>query len=414
MNLKTRVQLSLMMFFQYFIWSAWYVTMGAFLTKGLGCTDTQSGLAYGFTAFAFIISPMFTGLIADKFFDSEKIVGVLHLVGAVLLYFMSTSTSFDTFFPLMIIYMLLYAPTIALTSSIAMQLVKSPEKDFPSIRVLGTIGWIAAGLFIGFGNLDFADGISMGGFDETSSMPFFIAMGASIILGVISFALPKVAPKDKGGKVDIKTLLGLDAIGLMKNGSFRMLIISIFLIYIPMTFYFVNGSVFLGEMGITKSAALQTLGQVSEVGFMLVLPFILGRIGIKPMLIVGMIAWILRYLFYGFADGDANMWMIYVAIGLHGICYDFLFVSTQIYIDKKAPENLRSSAQALMTTATYGIGMFIGANVVGYITKSYSDPVTALHDWNPIWLIASAMVAVIVVFFVFAFKDDTKTDTAES
>ncbi len=412
MNLKIRIQLSTMMFFQYFIWSAWYVTMGAFLTKGLGCTDTQSGLAYGFTAFAFIISPIFTGLIADKFFDSEKIVGVLHLVGAVLLYFMSTSTSFDTFFPLMIIYMLLYAPTIALTSSIAMQLIENPEKDFPSIRVLGTIGWIAAGLFIGFGNLDFTNEITLSGFDETSSIPFFIASTASVVLGLLAFALPKVAPKDKGGKVDVKSLLGLDAIGLMKNGSFRMLIISIFLIYIPMTFYFTNGSVFLGEMGITKSAALQTLGQVSEVGFMLILPFILGRIGIKPMLVVGMIAWILRYLFYGYADGDANLWMIYVAIGLHGICYDFLFVSTQIYIDKKAPENLRSSAQALMTTATYGIGMFLGSNIAGAITKSYKDPVTALHNWNPIWLIASAMVAVVVVFFVFAFKDDTRTKQA--
>ena len=412
MKLKTRVQLSTMMFFQYFIWSAWYVTMGAFLTKGLGCTDTQSGLAYGFTAFAFIISPMFTGLIADKFFDSEKIVGVLHLAGAVLLYFMSKSTSFDSFFPLMIIYMLLYAPTIALTSSIAMQLIENPEKEFPSIRVLGTIGWIAAGLFIGFGNIDFTNGMELAGFDETSSTPFFIAAGASVILGLISFALPKVAPKDKGGKVDIKGLLGLDALSLMKNKSFRMLIISIFLIYIPMTFYFVNGSVFLGEMGITKSAALQTLGQVSEVGFMLILPFILGRIGIKPMLIVGMVAWILRYLFYGYADGDANMWMIYVAIGLHGICYDFLFVSTQIYIDKKAPKNLRSSAQALMTTATYGIGMFLGANIVGYITKSYKIAGTTNHDWNPIWLIASTMVAVVVIFFAFTFKDDTRGDKA--
>lgn len=405
MNFKTRFQLSSMMFFQYFIWSAWYVTMGAFLTKGLNCTDTQSGLAYGFTAFAFIISPMFTGLVADKFFDSEKIVGVLHLVGAGLLYIMSTSTSFDMFFPLLIIYMLLYAPTIALTSSIAMQLVSSPEKDFPSIRVFGTIGWIAAGLYIGFGNFS---GGEFAGFDEKGSTPFLIAAFASVVLAVISFLLPKVAPKDKGGKVDIKSLLGLDAIGLMKNKSFRMLIISIFLIYIPMTFYFVNGSVFLGELGITKSAALQTIGQVSEVGFMLILPFILTRIGIKPMLIIGMAAWILRYVFYGYADGDANMWMVFVAIGLHGICYDFLFVSTQIYVDKKAPENLRSSAQALMTTATYGIGMFIGSNVVGAITKAYLNEDGVTHNWNPIWLIAAGLVTIVVVFFAFAFKDDTR------
>lgn len=412
MNLKSRFQLSTMMFFQYFIWSAWYVTMSTFLSKGLGCDDTQVGYAYGFTAFAFIISPIFTGLVADKFFDSEKILGVLHLVGAGVLYIMSLSSSFDSFFPLMVLYMLMYAPTIALTSSIAMQQIDNPEKDFPSIRVLGTIGWIAAGLYIGYGNFDFANGFALKGFDETSSTPFLIASFASAFLGLFSFSLPKVAPKDKGGKVDIKSLLGLDAIGLMKNASFRMLIISIFLIYIPMTFYFQFGSVFLTEIGITKSAALQTLGQVSEVGFMLILPFVLGRIGIKPMLIVGMAAWVLRYVFYGYADGEENLWMVFVAIGLHGVCYDFLFVSSQIYVDKKAPENLRSSAQALMTTATYGIGMFLGANIAGAIAKSYTNPDTLLHDWNPIWLIASTMVAVVVVIFAVFFKDDTKKQEA--
>ena len=400
-----------MMFFQYFIQGAWYITMGAFLTKGLGCTDTQSGLAYGFSAFAFIISPMFTGLIADKFFDSEKIVGVLHLAGAGLLYLMSTSTSLDVFFPLLIVYMLLYAPTIALTSSIAMQLIKNPEKDFPSIRVFGTIGWIAAGLYISFGNLTDS---GFTGFEEKGPVPFLIGMGASLFLAVIAFLLPKVAPKGKGEKVDVKALLGLDAIGLLKNKSFRMLIISIFLIYIPMSFYFVNGSVFLGEIGIVKAAGLQTVGQVSEVGFMLILPFILVRLGIKPMLIVGMAAWILRYVFYGFSDAETNMWMVFAAIGLHGICYDFLFVSTQIYVDKKTPENLRSSAQALITTVTYGVGMFIGSIVVGAITKGYLNEDGVTHDWNSIWLIAAGMVAVVVVFFAFTFKDDTKGQKEES
>jgi nucleoside transporter len=294
-----------------------------------------------------------------------------------------------------------------------MQQIENPEKDFPSIRVFGTIGWIAAGLFIGYGNISFSAEEMFGGFNEKSSVTFLIAAAISVVLGLLSFTLPKTAPKDKGGKVDVKTVLGLDAIGLLKKKSFGMLIGAIFLMYVPMTFYFQFGSPFLTDVGFDKTAALQVIGQVSEVGFMLILPFILAKTGIKPMLIIGMCGWILRYVFYGFADGDANAWMVFGAIGLHGICYDFLFVSTQIYVDKMAPKHLRGSAQALMTTATYGVGMFIGAKIAGSLGHNMTTA-TGEHDWNSIWLMAAGMVAVILVIFIPLFKDDTRGQKEES
>ncbi len=396
MKITTRLQLSTMMLLQYFIWGAWYVTMSTFLSKTLHCTDVEVGSAYGFTALAFIISPFFTGLVADRFFDSEKILGVLHIVGAGLLYMMSQSTSFDVFFWLLVIYMLLYAPTIALTSSVAMQQIANPEKDFPSIRVFGTGGWIVAGLLI--------SGLSI---SEASAEPFFLAAVASLILGVFSFALPKTPPKGKGEKASLGQMLGLDALGMMKDRSFATLLISIFLIYIPMTFYFQFGNMFMNELGWENSAATQTLGQVSEVGFMLLLPFFLARFGLKTMILAGMAGWIARYLLFAYADIDANAWMVYGGIALHGVCYDFLFVSTQIYLDKKAPKNLRSSAQALMATATYGLGMFIGAYAAGFVGRQFTLE-NNLHEWNPIWLIATAGVGVIALIFLFLFKDNSK------
>ncbi len=401
MKANVRVQLSLMMFLQYFIWSSWYVTMSTFLSKSLNCTDVQIGSAYGFTAFAFIISPIFTGLIADKFFDSEKIIGVLHLVGAALLYLMSLSDGFSTFFPLLICYMLLYAPTIALTSSVAMQQSANPDKDFPSIRVLGTIGWIVAGLIIGFGGLD-----------EASSQPFLLAAIASVVLGLYSFALPNTPPKDKNEKVDIKKVFALDAIGMLKKRSFRTLIIAIFLIYIPMTFYFQFGHLFMTELSIERVAAKQTIGQVSEIGFMLALPFFLRKFGLKLILLVGMGAWVLRYVLFGYADGGDNLWMVIGGIALHGICYDFLFISTQIYVDKLAPKNLRSSAQALMATATYGIGMFVGAYAAGLVGQQFSL-VNNTHEWKPIWLIAATGVLLILIWFSFFFKDESSPQNNE-
>lgn len=395
MKISTRLQLSSMMFFEYFIQGAWYVTMGTFLSKNLHCDDSQVGSAYAFSALAFIISPFFTGLIADKFFDSEKILGVLHILGAILLYFMSQSTDFDTFFALLVVYMLLYAPTISLTSSVAIQQIANPEKDFPSIRVLGTIGWIASGLFLG----------KVLNVDEASAMPFFVAAVASLGFGLYAFSLPKTPPKGKDAKTDLKSLLGLDAISMLKDKAFATLLLSIFLIYIPITFYFQFGSMFLNELGMKNAVSTQTLGQVSEIGFMLAMPFFLARLGLKYMILVGMAAWIVRYVLFAYANMDANIFMIYGGIALHGVCYDFLFVSTQIYLDKKAPAHLRSSAQALMTSATYGLGMFLGATIAGMVGKNFTN-MDNTHTWNPIWLAAAAGAAAILVGFALLFRDE--------
>ncbi len=394
MQTSTRLRLSVMMFFEYFVQGTWYVTMATFLSKNLHCTDLEVGSAYAFTALAFIISPVFMGMIADKFFDSEKILGVLHLVGGVLLYFMSKSTDFNEFFTLLVIYMLLYAPTFALTSSIAIQQIASPEKDFPSIRVLGTIGWIAAGLFLG--KILFVD--------EASAMPFLVGSVASFALGLYSFTLPKTPPKGKNSGKDLKSMLGLDAISMLKDAGFRTLLIAIFLIYIPITFYFQFASMFLNELGMKEAVATQTLGQISEIGFMLALPFFLVRLGLKPMILIGMAAWILRYVLFAFADMESNLFMIYGGIALHGVCYDFLFVSAQIYLDKKAPVHLRSSAQALMASATYGVGMFLGAYIAGLVGGNYVNT-DNMHTWQPIWLAAAAGSALVLGLFAVFFKE---------
>jgi len=360
MPIKSRLQLSIMMFLEYFTQGAWYVTMGTFLSQSLQCSDIQISSAYGFSALAYIISPFFTGLIADRFFDSEKILGILHLLGAILLYFMSQSTDFDTFFWLLVVYMLLYAPTNALSSSVAMQQVKNPEKTFPSIRVLGTLGWIAANLLINFLGLP-----------EASAEPFYLAMISALVLGVFAFTLPKTPPKGKVENVNLQSLLGLDALRMLADRSFAILLLAVFLIYIPITFYFQFGNLFLNEIGMENSTSVQTLGQVSEIGFMLLVPFFMARLGLKYMILAGMGAWVLRYVLFAYANIDVNLWMIYSGVALHGVCYDFLFVSTQVFLDKKAPKELRNSVQALVTTMTYGLGMFIGAYVAGFVGDSY-------------------------------------------
>lgn len=386
-----------MMLLQYLIQGAWYVTMGTFLSKTLHCTDIEIGKAYGFTALAFIISPLFMGLVADRFFDSEKLLGILHLVGAILLYAMFQSATFDHFFGLLIVYMLLYAPTVALTSSITMQQVGNPEKDFPSIRVFGTIGWIIAGVMINALHIS-----------EYSPTPFLLASIGSGVLGLFAFTLPRTAPKMQKKSSSLYQMLGLNALSLMKDRSIALLLVCVFLIYIPITFYFQLTNMFMNELGWENTASTQTLGQVSEIGFMLLLPLLMRWLGLKRMILLGMIAWALRYLLFAYADIDTNAWAVYGGIILHGICYDFLFVSTQIYLDKKAPDDLRSSLQALVATVTYGFGMFIGAYVTGFVAKQFMLHDT-LHDWKSIWLVAMTSVGVVTLLFWVLFQNRTDT-----
>lgn len=397
----TRVKLSVMMFLQFFVWGAWFVTLGTFLAVNLTASGSQIGLAYMTQSLGAIIAPFIVGMIADQFVSAQKLLGVLHIGGALLLWVASTMTSFEAFFPVILGYMVLYMPTLALVNAVSFRQMASPEKQFPTVRVLGTIGWIVAGLVIGW--LAWEQGGQL-------TLTFQMAAVASLALGVFSFFLPPTPPTRHGERVGIREILGLDALALLKSRSYLVFFISSIAICVPLAFYYNFTNVFLNEVGVQSAAAVQSLGQVSEVLFMLLLPFLLSRIGVKWTIVIGMAAWALRYVFFAFGDAGPMFWMLLLGILLHGICYDFFFVAGQIYTDRFAGKNVRSAAQGMITLATYGVGILIGSLVSGPIVDAY---VTADgHDWTAIWVLPAIIAAVVLVLFVLLFKDQRAKDEA--
>ena len=358
MPTATRVKLSILMFLTYFVWGTWYVTVGPYMNQVLGFSGPEQGLVYGATALAAIVSPFFVGMVADRFFATEKILAVLHLVGAGLLFFVSTLTDFTPFYGVLLVYTLCYMPTLALANSLSFRQMTDPGKEFPAVRVLGTIGWIVAGSVIG-----------LMGFGTSAGM-FHTAAISSALLGVFSLALPHTPPSATGAAT-LRNILGLDALALMKERSFAIFVLGSFLICIPLQFYYGLAGTFLSEIGVSAVPAKMTLGQWSEIGFMLLMPFFFARLGVKWMLIVGMIAWTLRYALFALGDAGTGMWMLYIGILLHGVCYDFFFVTGQIYVDKKAPGHLRGAAQGFIAFVTLGAGMFIGSLVFGRVLGAY-------------------------------------------
>ena len=395
MKTSTRLQLSVMMFLEFFIWGAWFVTLGTFLLANLKTTGTQVGVAFLTQSIGAILAPFIIGLIADRFFSAQYILGVLHLAGAALLWSASSVTNFDSFYPLILVYMILYMPTLALVNSVSFRQMRDPGKEFPPIRVLGTIGWIVAGFTIGYLNWE-----QNGSLDLT----FKMAAIASAVLGIFSFTLPATPPVKKGGKASLTDILGLDALGLLKNRSYLLFFLSSVAICIPLAFYYNFTNPFLNEIGMASAAAKQSFGQVSELLFMLLMPVFFVRLGVKKMLAVGMVAWVLRYVLFAFGDTEANYWMLIVGIVLHGICYDFFFVTGQIYTDNLAGERFKSAAQGLITLATYGVGMLIGSLISGVIVDKWQLPAGG-HNWQMIWLIPAAIAAVVVVLFLLLFRD---------
>ncbi len=356
MKITTRLQLSLMMFLEFFIWGGWFVTMGTFLSKGLNATDVQNGLAYGTQSLGAIIAPFIVGLIADKFFPAQRILGILHLVGAVLLYFLSQQVDFDGFYPLILSYMVLYMPTLALVNSVAFRQLTDSEKQFATLRVWGTIGWIIAGLIIA--------GLSWEA-KNTLQNTFMMSAIASLLLGIFSFFLPDTPPASKGKKVTFSDIIGLDALKLLKDKSFLVFFLGSLFICIPLAFYYQEANVFLNEVKLADAAGKMTLGQVSEFLFLAAMPLFFRRFGIKTMLLIAMAAWGLRYVFFAYGNADNLVSLLYLGIILHGVCYDFFFVTGQIYTDKRAGEGAKSAAQGMITLATYGFGMLIGFSVAG-------------------------------------------------
>ena len=403
MNSTTKIKLSVMMFLEFFIWGGWFVTLGTYLLKNLKTSGTEVGVAFLTQSIGAIVAPFIIGLIADRFFSAQKILGVLHLAGGLLLWRASYASDFASFYPIILIYMILYMPTLALVNSISFRQMKDPSKEFPMIRVLGTIGWIVAGSIISWLNWD-----KLG--NESSLINTFKMAGtASLILGLFSFILPKTPPVKSGQKVSVGEILGLDAIGMLKNTSYLIFFLSSIAICIPLAFYYGFANPFLQEAGVKATTVTQSLGQVSEILFMVMIPFFFVRLGVKKMLIIGMLAWAVRYLFFAYGDASSNYWMLIMGIVLHGICYDFFFVTGQIYTDNLAGDRFKSSAQGFITLATYGIGMLIGSLLSGRIYDTYT-PSENSHDWKMIWLIPAGIAGVVLLLFIVFFKDRQQTE----
>ena len=401
MKSTTKFQLSLMMFLEFFIWGGWFVTLGSFMGNNLKAEGAEIAQAFSTQSWGAIIAPFIIGLIADRFFNAERILGVLHIIGAVLMYMMSQATDSAVFYPYVLGYMIAYMPTLALVNSVAFNQMKDPSKDFPFIRVWGTIGWIVAGLLISFAfGWDSQESIAAGLLKNT----FVMTAIASAALGIFSFTLPSTPPSSKGEKTNISDILGLEALGLLKDRNFLVFFISSVLICIPLAFYYQNLSPFLTESGVEKSTALASIGQVSEVVFMLLLPFFFKKFGFKKTILVGMLAWTLRYLLFAYGNTGDLFFMIVTGIVLHGICYDFFFVSGQIYTDSKAGPKIKSAAQGLITLATYGVGMLVGFYVAGKITDA--NIVGEGHDWNSVWVFPAIFAAAVFVIFALLFKSE--------
>jgi nucleoside transporter len=387
MTLKTGSKLAFMMFVEYFIWGAWYVTMGSYMPANLHSIGKDIGAAYSALAIATMISPFFVGLVADRYFPAQKIMGVMHLLGGILLFLIPLITHNSAFKWAILLYSLLYMPTIALSNSVAFSQMTDPGKQFPWIRVFGTAGWIVVGIIIGSFKL------------EQTATTFQIAAGASIVLGLFSFALPNTPPKGKESQVP-----GTEAFVLFRNKPYLIFFIAAILVCIPLSFYYGFANNFLIELGMKNSAAKMTLGQFSEGLFILAIPFLFNRIGVKKMLLMGMTAWILRYICFAYGGLGANAWMLYAGIILHGVCYDFFFVTGYMYTEKKAGDKIKNAAQQLFTFATYGLGMFIGTWFSGFTVDKYALS-GGTHDWKGIWLVPAYIAAGVLIYFILFFRE---------
>jgi len=383
-------KLSLMMLLEYFIWGSWYVTMSTYMSVNLGSTGGQISAAYNALAIATMISPFFVGMVADRYFSAQKIMGVLHLLGAVLLYGATQIENNGTFYWIILVYSLLYMPTIALSNSIAFHQMTDPGRQFPWIRVFGTVGWIVAGIMISAMDVD------------QSPFTFQMAAFSSLALGIFSFFLPHAPPKGGEANLTATGALGGDALVLLKNKPYLIFFIAAVLVCIPLSFYYGLANLFLVQTGMEDATAKMTMGQVSEGLFILAIPFLFNRIGVKNMIIIGMLAWIGRYIFFAYGSLD-QVWMLYAGIILHGICYDFFFVTGYMYTEKKAGDRIKNAAQGLFTFATYGLGMFIGTWSFGAVSNYYT--VDDAFDWPKIWMVPAGIALAVLLYFILFFKE---------
>lgn len=399
MLFSMRVRLSLMMFLEYFIWGAWYVTLGTWLGQQLHFSGQQIGVVAGTTALGAAISPFLVGLMADELFANQRLLAALHGIGALLLWFASTQTAFGPMYAVLLVYSLCYMPTMALTNALAFRQMKDPKQDFGSIRVLGTAGWIVAGLLIGFLRV------------EPTAIPIRIAGAASLLMAVYSLTLPHTPPLRSAHGFKLSNIFPPEAFTLFKDRNFSIFVLASFFICIPLQFYYTFTNPFLNEIGMQNAAGKMTMGQMSELLFMVTLPWFFRRVGVKYTLMLGMFAWVVRYICFGTGNIGSLVLLLYLGIVLHGICYDFFFVTGQVYVDQKAPPALRAVAQGLIYFITYGIGMFVGSWICGGIVDRYAKSLPSggvLHDWRSIWMVPAIASAVVLLFFWVGFQREER------
>ena len=393
---QIRIKLAAFMFLQYFIWGSWYVSMGTYLSKTLQFDGSQIGLAYGAFAIGAMISPFLVGLLADRYFASEKILALLGIVGGGLLFVLPSMTTFGSFYPTLIVYCTTFVPTLALGNSLSLHHLTDQKRDFPIVKSLSSVGWIVAGLVLS---------ILLQG--EQSAVQFYLAGAVSILFGLFSLTLPHTPPKKTGKDVSLGKILGLDALALFKKPSFAIFIICMFLICVPLYFYFVNMNLYVTELEWTYSAAKMSLAQVSDFICLISLPFILRRLGYKKTIFIGILFWAIRYFLLAGSVDSVSLQTIFVfaAILLHGVCYDFLFIAGQLYVDEEANETIRGAAQGLIAFILWGIGSFVGTQLAGFSQAYYTleQPIGAIaHDWQGIWIYpAIGSIIVLVIFAIF-------------
>jgi nucleoside transporter len=402
MRPPVKSRLGAMMFLEFFVWGGWFVTMGTYLATTLGASGAQIGSAYSTQSWGAIVAPFVVGLVADRYVSAERLLGVLHLAGAALLFLLARAQSFGEFHGLLLAYMVLYMPTLALVNSIAFRALPDPHAQFSRVRLWGTIGWIVAGLAISYVFAWDAPGALRGGMLARTFLMCAIASG---VLGLYSFTLPRTPPLGAAGdgRASLARAFGSGALGLLRDRNFLVFFVASILVCIPLAFYYQHANQFLTEIGVASAAGKQTLGQASEVLFMLAVPYFLARLGVKWTLLAGMLAWAVRYALFAFGDAGELAALLLIGIALHGACYDFFFVVGQIYTDSQAGERYRSSAQGLITLATYGVGMLAGFRIAGFVVDQHAA--AGAHDWQSVWLVPAAIAAAIFVVFALAFRN---------
>ncbi len=413
-----RVRLSAMMFLQYAFQGIWIIPLVTYLGK-VGFTGSEIGSMYSTVALGFIIAPFFIGIVADRFFSAQKVLGVINILAAGLLLIASqVAVSSDgapqprVFFWIMLAHCICYTPSWALTNTIALSQMSDPGKQFPGIRVMGTLGWIAVSAVSLF-SAQITAAVGTEGNIEATNLPMILGAGIGCVTGLFAFFLPSTPPKKTGHRTTVSDILGLKALGLMRDGNFAIFVACSFLIMLPGTVYWTFCNGFLNELGMEAAQFKQSMGQMSEVIFLVIMPFFFARFGVKKMLLVGMLAWVARFVCFSFGDLESMVVLLYLGLILHGICYDFFFITGQLYTDKKAPKEIQASAQGFLTLITFGAGWYAGTKLAGMIVDKYVTSVDAAgiataHNWQAIWLYPAAMAAVVAVIFLIAFKDDVR------